>query len=54
VVGKNVWKFHAVYWPALLLSAGLELPDEIFVHSFLTQEGRKISKSSGHASDPLQ
>jgi methionyl-tRNA synthetase len=54
VVGKNVWKFHAVYWPALLLSAGLELPDEIFVHGFLTQGGRKISKSSGHAPDPLQ
>jgi methionyl-tRNA synthetase len=53
VVGKNVWKFHAVYWPALLLSAGLPLPDELFVHGFLTIEGRKISKSLGNTVDPF-
>ena len=53
VIGKNVWKFHAVYWPALLLSAGLPLPDELFVHGFLTENGRKISKSSGGSADPL-
>jgi methionyl-tRNA synthetase len=53
VIGKNVWKFHAVYWPALLLSAGLGPPDEIVVHGFLTQDGRKISKSSGDARDPI-
>lgn len=53
VVGKNVWKFHAVYWPALLLSAGLPLPDQIVVHGFLTQDGRKISKSHGPVADPL-
>ena len=52
VIGKNVWKFHAVYWPALLLSAGLPLPHTIFVHGFLTNEGRKISKSAGDAIDP--
>ena len=52
VIGKNVWKFHAVYWPALLLSAGLDVPDRIFAHGFLTEQGRKISKSSGKASDP--
>jgi methionyl-tRNA synthetase len=52
VIGKNVWKFHAVYWPALLLSAGLPVPDRIFVHGFLTNEGRKISKSRGDAADP--
>ena len=51
-IGKNVWKFHAVYWPALLLSAGLPLPDEIFVHGFLTENGKKISKSAGAAIDP--
>jgi methionyl-tRNA synthetase len=51
-IGKNVWKFHAIYWPALLLSAGLELPTEVFVHGFLTNEGRKISKSAGGATDP--
>jgi methionyl-tRNA synthetase len=54
VIGKNVWKFHAVYWPALLLSTGLRLPDRIFVHGFLTEGGRKISKSAGNASDPLE
>jgi methionyl-tRNA synthetase len=54
VIGKNVWKFHAVYWPALLLSAGHKLPDTVFAHGFLTEEGRKISKSSGGAEDPTQ
>ncbi|MNJ93361.1 Methionine--tRNA ligase [compost metagenome] len=53
VIGKNVWKFHAVYWPALLLSAGLSLPNEIVVHGFLTNEGTKISKSLGNGIDPL-
>jgi methionyl-tRNA synthetase len=54
VIGKNVWKFHAVYWPALLLSAGLSVPDRIFVHGFLTSEGKKISKSRGDAADPSE
>jgi methionyl-tRNA synthetase len=54
VIGKNVWKFHAVYWPALLLSAGLPLPDEIVVHGFLTTNGRKIGKSLGNAVDPFE
>ncbi len=53
VIGKNVWKFHAIYWPALLLSAGQALPDQILVHGFLTQNGQKISKSSGNAIDPI-
>lgn len=53
VIGKNVWKFHAIYWPALLLSAGLPLPDVIFVHGFLTVNGRKISKSLGNSIDPF-
>ena len=53
VIGKNVWKFHAVYWPALLLSAGLPLPDTIVVHGFLTIDGKKISKSAGDATDPV-
>jgi len=54
VIGKNVWKFHAVYWPALLLSAGLAIPDRTAAHGFLTNEGRKISKSSGEAVDPVE
>lgn len=52
VIGKNVWKFHAVYWPALLLSAGLPLPDELVIHGFLTANGRKIGKSAGNAISP--
>lgn len=54
VIGKNVWKFHAVYWPALLISAGLEVPDRVFVHGFLTEGGRKISKSAGTAENPAE
>jgi methionyl-tRNA synthetase len=46
VVGKGVLRFHAVYWPAILLSAGEPLPTEIFVHDYLTVDGRKISKSA--------
>ena len=53
VIGKNVWKFHAIYWPALLISAGLPIPDEIFIHGFLTEEGKKISKSKGNTIDPI-
>jgi methionyl-tRNA synthetase len=53
VIGKNVWKFHAVYWPALLMSVGLELPNEIVVHGFLTENGKKISKSMGNTIDPF-
>jgi methionyl-tRNA synthetase len=52
VIGKNVWKFHSIYWPALLLSAGLPLPNKIVVHGFLTVDGKKISKSLGNAVDP--
>jgi methionyl-tRNA synthetase len=46
LVGKGVLRFHAVYWPAILLSAGLPLPTEIFVHDYLTVDGGKISKSA--------
>ncbi|HIJ73319.1 MAG TPA: methionine--tRNA ligase [Candidatus Hydrogenedentes bacterium] len=53
VIGKNVWKFHAVYWPAFLLSAGLPLPKTVLVHGFLTCEGRKVGKSLGNAIDGL-
>lgn len=53
VIGKDVLKFHAVYWPALLLSAGLPLPRAIFVHGHLTVDGRKISKSLDNTVDPF-
>lgn len=52
VIGKNVWKFHAIYWIGLLLSAGLPLPNEIIIHGFLTCDGVKISKSLGNGADP--
>ncbi|MHC4601242.1 MAG: methionine--tRNA ligase [Planctomycetota bacterium] len=54
VIGKNVWKFHAVYWPALLLSAGLSPPNRIVVHGFLTENGKRISKTRGSAIDPIE
>jgi len=54
VIGKGIIRFHAVYWPAMLLSAGLTLPDTIFVHEYLTANGQKISKSAGNAPDPAQ
>jgi methionyl-tRNA synthetase len=49
LLGKGVLRFHAVYWPAMLLSAGLPLPTAIFVHDYLTAGGRKISKSAAGA-----
>ena len=52
VIGKGILRFHAVYWPTMLLSAGVRLPDTIFVHEYLTAGGEKISKSAGNAADP--
>jgi methionyl-tRNA synthetase len=52
VIGKGILRFHAVYWPAFLLSAGLPLPTDLLVHGYLTVEGRKIGKSLGNAIDP--
>ncbi|MFB8342751.1 methionine--tRNA ligase [Brucella cytisi] len=51
-VGKGISKFHAIYWPAILLSAGLPLPSSIYVHGYLTADGRKIGKSTGNGIDP--
>jgi methionyl-tRNA synthetase len=53
VIGKGIIRFHAIYWPAILLSAGQPLPTTIFVHDYLTVEGQKLSKSLGTAIDPL-
>jgi methionyl-tRNA synthetase len=53
VIGKGILRFHAVYWPAILLSAGRPLPTTIFVHDYLTVGGRKLSKSLGAAFDPV-
>lgn len=53
VIGKGITRFHAVYWPAMLLSARLQLPTRILVHGYVTVEGRKIGKSAGNAIDPV-
>ncbi|XP_064206629.1 methionine--tRNA ligase, mitochondrial [Anguilla rostrata] len=54
VVGKDILKFHAIYWPAFLLAAGLPLPKAIYVHSHWTVEGQKMSKSLGNVVDPVE
>lgn len=54
VIGKDISRFHAVLWPAMLMSAGLELPRTVFIHGFLTSEGEKMSKSRGNVVDPLE
>ncbi len=53
MVGKDILRFHAVYWPAFLMAAELELPNRIFAHGWWTNEGEKISKSLGNVIDPL-
>jgi methionyl-tRNA synthetase len=57
VVGKDILRFHAVYWPAFLLAAGFdddELPSQVFAHGFLTVDGQKMSKSLRNAVDPIR
>ena len=53
VIGKGIIRFHAVYWPAMLESAGIPLPTDEFVHGYITVEGQKISKSLGNVVDPF-
>lgn len=52
VIGKGIIRFHAVYWPAILLSAGLTLPKALFVHEYFTVNGQKMSKTLGNVIDP--
>ena len=54
LVGKDILRFHAVYWPAFLMSAGLPLPKTVFAHGWWTVEGEKMSKSLGNVVDPYQ
>jgi len=60
VIGKDILKFHAVFWPALLMAAGLEIPEHIFIHGFLLSrdeasgEDKKMSKSLGNVLDPFE
>ncbi|HCF17418.1 MAG TPA: methionine--tRNA ligase, partial [Rhodospirillum rubrum] len=52
MVGKDILRFHTVYWPAFLMAAGLEVPGRVFAHGWWTNEGQKISKSVGNVIDP--
>jgi methionyl-tRNA synthetase len=53
LIGKDILRFHTVYWPALLMAAEIELPRHIFVHGFLLMDGEKMSKSLGNVLDPF-
>ncbi len=54
VIGKGITRFHAIYWPAFLLSAGLPLPKSLFVHGYFTVDGQKMSKTLGNVVDPIE
>ena len=53
VIGKDITRFHSIYWPAFLMSAGIALPKQIVVHGFLFNRGEKMSKSVGNVIDPI-
>ena len=53
MIGKDIIRFHTVYWPAFLMSAGIELPRRVFAHGFLLNRGEKMSKSVGNIVDPV-
>ena len=53
LIGKDILRFHAVYWPAMLMSAGLPLPGRVFGHGFLTKDGQKMGKTLGNTIDPV-
>lgn len=54
VVGKDILRFHAVYWPALLMAADIPVPKRLFAHGWWTKDGQKISKSIGNVIDPVE
>ncbi len=54
IIGKDILRFHAAFWPAMLLSAGIPLPKELFVHGFILSKGLKMSKSIGNVIDPFE
>ncbi|MBU6424301.1 MAG: methionine--tRNA ligase [Chloroflexota bacterium] len=53
VIGKDISRFHCIYWPAMLLAAGIELPKQVWVHGFLNYGGQRLSKTSGNMIDPF-
>jgi len=54
IIGKDILRFHAVYWPAILMSAGLSVPRRVFAHGWWTIDGAKMSKSKGNVVDPVE
>jgi methionyl-tRNA synthetase len=54
LIGKDITRFHTVYWPAFLMSAGIELPKQVFAHGFILNRGEKMSKSTGNVVDPIE
>jgi methionyl-tRNA synthetase len=54
LIAKDILRFHTVYWPALLMAAGIELPKRVFVHGYLLMDGEKMSKSLGNVLDPFE
>ena len=54
VIGKGIIRFHAIYWPAILLSSGIKLPKTLFVHEYFTVNGQKMSKTIGNVTDPIK
>ncbi|KPL67593.1 methionine--tRNA ligase [Erythrobacter sp. SG61-1L] len=54
LIGKDIVRFHAVYWPAFLISAGIAVPHQVFAHGFLLNRGQKESKSLGNVTDPME
>ena len=54
VIGKGINRFHTIYWPAMLLSAGVPLPKKVMVHGYITRGGQKMSKSVGNVIDPVE
>src|SRR3989338_2718577 len=54
IIGAEINKFHSIFWPAMLMSASLQLPKEIFIHGLLTVNGQKMSKTIGNIIDPIE
>ncbi len=54
LIGKDITRFHAIFWPAMLMSAGLEVPKHIYIHGFITVDGEKMSKTLGNVVDPFE
>lgn len=54
LVGKDIFRFHAIIWPALLMATGYELPEKLFIHGFLTANNQKMSKTRGNVVDPIE